>query len=109
AAGPGRAPAHPAPAGSGALMLSGFPLFPPQAATLASRVDALYFFLVAVSAFFSLLIASLVVVFAVRFRRRAPGELPRPIHGSLKLELVWTIIPLVIVLGTFVWSADVFV
>ena len=89
--------------------MSGFPLFPPQASTLAGRVDALYFFLVALSAFFSILIAALVVVFAVRFRRRHEAEMPRPIHGSIKLQLIWTIIPLFIVLGTFVWSADVFV
>jgi cytochrome c oxidase subunit 2 len=90
-------------------MFSGFPLFPPQASTVAGRVDALYFFLIAVSTFFSLLIATLVVVFAVRYRRRRAGELPRPIHGSIALELVWTVVPLLISLGTFVWSADVFV
>jgi cytochrome c oxidase subunit 2 len=90
-------------------MGTGLPLFPPQASTMAGRVDGLYFFLIGVSTFFSLLIAGLVVVFAVRYRRRVPGELPRPIHGSLPLELVWTIIPLLISLGTFVWSADVYV
>jgi cytochrome c oxidase subunit 2 len=90
-------------------MFSGFPLFPPQASTLAARVDALYFALLAISAFFSTLIATLVVVFAVRFRRRSETHLPRPIHGSLALELTWTIIPLFIVVVVFVWSADVFV
>jgi cytochrome c oxidase subunit II len=90
-------------------MFSGFPLFPQQASTFAARVDALYFFLVGISAFFSILIATLLVVFAVRFRRRGPGELPAPIHGSIALELTWTVIPLVISLGTFVWSADIFV
>ncbi len=89
--------------------MSGFPLFPPQASTFAGRVDALYFFLIAVSTFFSILIATLVVVFVVRYRRRRDGELPQPIHGSLALELTWTIIPLMISLGTFVWSADLFV
>ena len=34
-------------------MFSGFPLFPEQASTFAARVDALYFFLIAISAFFS--------------------------------------------------------
>jgi cytochrome c oxidase subunit 2 len=90
-------------------MFSGFPLFPPQASTVAGRVDALYFFLVAVSTFFSMLIAGLLLVFVVRYRRRRPGELPPPIHGSVALELVWTVIPLIIALGTFVWGADVFV
>jgi cytochrome c oxidase subunit 2 len=90
-------------------MFSGFPLFPTQASTVAPRVDALYFFLVALSTFFSLLIAATLVVFVVRYRRQRAGELPRPIHGSLALELTWSVIPLIIALGTFVWSADVFV
>jgi cytochrome c oxidase subunit 2 len=90
-------------------MFTGFPLFPPQASTFATRVDALYFALLAISGFFSVLIAALVVVFSVRFRRKSAGELPRPIHGSMALELTWTIIPLGIVLVIFVWSADVFV
>jgi cytochrome c oxidase subunit 2 len=76
---------------------------------MAPRVDALYFFLVALSVFFSTLIAGLVVVFAIKYRRRGPADNPQPIHGSLALELVWSIIPLFIVLGTFVWSADLFV
>ena len=38
-------------------MFSGFPLFPQQASTIAARVDALYFYLIAVTIFFSLLIA----------------------------------------------------
>ena len=40
----------------------GLPLFPPQASTMSGRVDALFFFLLAVSAFFSILIAALALV-----------------------------------------------
>jgi cytochrome c oxidase subunit 2 len=89
-------------------MFTGLPLFPEQASTVAAEVDALYFYLIAVSGFFSVLIATLVVYFAVRYRRRSESEVPRPIHGSVTLELVWTLIPLVIVLITFVWSARVY-
>ena len=45
------------------IMFTNFPFFPQQASTQASQVDAVYFFLVAVTAFFSLLIATLIVVF----------------------------------------------
>jgi hypothetical protein len=38
-----------------------FPLFPESASTVSGKVDALYVYLVAVSAFFSLLIFALVV------------------------------------------------
>ena len=84
------------------------PLFPPQASTIAAEVDALYFFLVAVTVFFSVLIAAGVVYFAIRFRRRSPHDRPAEIHGSLALELVWTFIPLGIVVVMFVWGARVF-
>ncbi len=89
-------------------MFSGFPFFPEQASTLAGRVDALYFFLVAISAFFSLLIAGMVVFLAVRYRRRSADETGTAIHGSLALELTWTIIPLGIVIVIFFWSAEVY-
>jgi len=82
--------------------------FPDQASTVAGDVDALYFFLVAISAFFSILIAALVALFAIRYRRRSESERPAAIHGSLPLELTWTLIPLGIVLVIFVWSAEVY-
>lgn len=88
--------------------MSGLPLFPEQASTMAGRVDALYFFLLAISAFFGLLIATLVVVFAVRYRRRSPDERPAAILGSVALELTWSLIPLGIVMVIFLWSAEIF-
>jgi cytochrome c oxidase subunit II len=89
-------------------MFTNFPFFPQQASAQAGQVDALYFFLVAVTAFFSLLIATLVVVFAVKYRRRHDNEVGVAIHGSLVLELLWTIIPLGIVMVMFGWGAKVF-
>ena len=88
--------------------MGGLPLFPEQASTIAGRVDALYFFLIGLSAFFGTLIATLVVVFAVRYRRRSPDERPRAILGSVALELTWSLIPLGIVLFIFLWSAEIF-
>jgi len=89
-------------------MFPNFPLFPKQASTLAGPVDALYFFLVAVTAFFSVLIAAGVIGFAIKFRRRHPDEIGHPIHGSLILELTWTLIPLAIAMLIFVWGAGLY-
>ena len=50
------------------------PLFPEQASTIAPRVDNLYFFITAVSAFFALVVTVLVIVFAIKYRRRHPDE-----------------------------------
>lgn len=84
------------------------PLFPEAASTIAPQVDALYEFLVGVTAFFSLLIAGLIVSYAVKYRRRSPDEVGARIAGGLVLEIVWTLIPLAIVLVIFVWGARVF-
>jgi cytochrome c oxidase subunit 2 len=89
-------------------MFTNFPLFPEQASVQASQVDGIYFFMLAVTAFFSLLIAGLVVLFAVKYRRRHEDEVGVAIHGSLALELLWTIIPFLITLVMFVWGAKVF-
>ncbi|HTO87884.1 MAG TPA: cytochrome c oxidase subunit II [Thermoanaerobaculia bacterium] len=83
-------------------------LFPQQASSFAPHVDALYGFLIAVTAFFSLLIGTLVVSFAIRYRRRSPGEIPPVVHESGLLELVWTVIPLGLVLIMFFWGAAVY-
>jgi len=89
-------------------MFTNFPFFPQAASEQAGQIDALYFFLVAVTAFFTALIAILVAVFAVKFRRKHDTEVGEAIHGSLALELLWTIIPLGITMVMFVWGAQVF-
>jgi cytochrome c oxidase subunit 2 len=86
----------------------GFPLFPEQASTIAGRIDELFYFLVAVSVFFATLIFVLIVVFAVKYRRRSEDDLPRAISGHLGLEILWTTIPLVLTLVMFVWGAELF-
>ncbi|MEW6272681.1 MAG: cytochrome c oxidase subunit II [Thermodesulfobacteriota bacterium] len=90
-------------------MIGRFSLFPENASTLAGEVDALYGFLVAISAFFSILIALTIVTFAVRFRRSVERQVFPSWEGMLWLELTWSVIPLLIVLSVFFWSARVFV
>src|SRR5918993_543126 len=89
-------------------MFTNFPFFPQQASAQAGQVDAIYFFMVAVTAFFSILIAALVVLFAIKYRRRHRDEIGHAIHGSLALELLWTVIPFFIVMVMFAWGAKVF-
>jgi cytochrome c oxidase subunit 2 len=85
-----------------------FRLFPEQASTMASRVDALFLFISGVSIFFTLLIALLLMTFAVRYRRRTEDYFPQPIIGSKALELFWTVIPLGIVTVMFFWGASIY-
>jgi len=76
---------------------------------MAARVDSLYFFLIGLTVFFSLLIAGLIVTYAVRFRRRTPDSIGAVIHGGLMLEVTWSVIPFLITMGIFFWGASVFV
>jgi cytochrome c oxidase subunit 2 len=85
-----------------------FQLFPEQASTLAPRIDAVFWYVFSVSLFFTLLIATLIIVFAIRYRRRAEDYYPRPIIGSKVLETVWIVVPLVLALVMFFWGARVF-
>ena len=85
------------------------PFLPEQASSFAHNVDALYWFLIAVTAFFSLLIGVLVVVFAIRYHRKAPDEVATEVHENVLLEIAWTVIPLVLVLFMFYWGVRVFV
>ena len=90
------------------MFSSDFPLFPQQASTLAGRVDELFYFLVGVSVFFAALICILIVVFAIKYRRRDENERPPAILGNLRLEILWTTIPLALTMIMFVWGAKVY-
>jgi cytochrome c oxidase subunit 2 len=86
----------------------GIPLFPERASTIAGEVDALYFFLVGLSVVMSVLIATLVVGFAIAFHRRHEDEVGAEVHGGLMLELAWTVVPFVIAMVIFFWGAKVY-
>src|SRR5438270_10376830 len=92
-------------------MDTSFRLLPDQASQHAADVDQATLFLLLVSVFFTLLIATLVVYFAIRYRRRASGEHspvsapPERKHAGLALEITWTVIPLVIVAFMFLAGA----
>ncbi len=79
-------------------------LFPAEASGISPYVDALYFFLVAMTIFGTAFVAILLLVFSVRYRREK-NPVATQIEGSTLLEATWTIIPLAIFLLTFVWGA----
>jgi cytochrome c oxidase subunit II len=89
-------------------MQSGLPLFPEQASTYAGDVDSLYFFLIGVSGVLTVLVSGLIVFFALKYKRRSETEMPKPIEGSLQLEIVWIVVPLGISMIMFFWGANVF-
>jgi cytochrome c oxidase subunit 2 len=87
--------------------LADFSLFPEQASTVAARVDHIYYYIIGVTVAISSAVAVLVIYFAIKYRRRGE-EVPKPILGSMTLETLWSVIPLLIALSMFVWSARVY-
>jgi cytochrome c oxidase subunit 2 len=75
---------------------------------MAPQVDALFAFLMAVTAFFSLLIALLIVVLVVKYHHKTAADRQGAPDSHLLLELTWTGIPLGIAMIVFVWGAHVF-
>ena len=88
-------------------MFETFPLWPQRASSIAGEVDALYVFLVLISLFMTAAIFSMILLFAVRYRRR-PGVQAEQIEGSHKLEIVWSIVPLCVFMVIFFWSAIIY-
>jgi cytochrome c oxidase subunit 2 len=89
-------------------MLSGLQLFPTQASTLAVEVDHLYFFVLAITSFFAVLVVVLVLYFSIKYRDETGQKVGAPITGSIPLEIGWSIIPFVISMFIFVWATTVF-
>ena len=88
--------------------MDGFPLFPEQASTMATRIDALFFVLIGLSVFFGLLVAGMVVFLGIRYRSSAQVDRSNVMHESMALEFGWSFIPFLLAMGIFGWSAIVY-
>ena len=84
--------------------LSHFPLFPPEASSIAPYADAFFLFLLLISLFGTSVVVLMVISFSVLYRKERNPEATQ-IEGSTLLEATWTIIPLALFMICFVWGA----
>jgi cytochrome c oxidase subunit 2 len=81
-------------------------------ASLASHdVDAVFIFILAIAGFFFILTQGLLIYFAVRYRRKKgeqTAETPY-ITGNQALEVVWIVIPSLLLVAIFAYGLYVFV
>jgi cytochrome c oxidase subunit 2 len=90
-------------------MLAQIVWFPHEASSTARSVDNFLYFLVAVTGSVGVLVAVLLIGFAVRYRRRQGDTQPPPyIPGSTPLELFWTISPIGFFIAFFIWGAVIY-
>lgn len=86
-------------------------LFLPRGgSTLAGEVDALFYFLVYASIVLFGIVVFGIILFSLRYRRkRAEKEtVTAAISHNIKLELLWSIIPTILVIIVFFWGFNVY-
>lgn len=79
-----------------------------QASSYAGDVDTLYAFLWTLTILFGLGLTLIIFFFAIRYRRRHPDEVPKPVRSDLRLEIAWSVIPFIISMGIFVWGTMIY-
>ena len=84
-------------------------LMPVAASHEAELVDELFDAMMVISVGLVLLVEGVLIIAAIRFRRRDGDETDGPhIEGNVPLEILWTSIPAVIVLGISVYSFSLY-
>ena len=86
-----------------ALALAAAGCTPQSVTEQGQAVWSLYRLFLYIAAVVFVVVSGLVLWSVVRYRRR-DDELPRQIHGNNRLELLWTLIPTVIVLALFAFT-----
>jgi cytochrome c oxidase subunit II len=84
-------------------------LMPVEASEDAALVDQLFNVMMVISTGIFLLVEGILVICLVKFRRRAGDDTDGPpIAGNIPLEILWTAIPVVIVLVIGVYSFEIY-
>lgn len=70
---------------------------------LSEGVNTAFFVIFGVIFFFLIVLTALLIIFIFRYREsRSP--VATPIHGNTTLEIIWTVIPLILVVGMFYYG-----
>src|SRR6478609_4859743 len=84
------------------------PWLPPEASTERGRIDVLFWFTVAICIMIFAIVVAVLLYSVVRFRAAPDDDSDGPpIHGHTGLEIVWTLIPTVLVTAIGIFSAIV--
>jgi cytochrome c oxidase subunit 2 len=89
-------------------MSSPFQLWPPAISAHAVAVDHLFLAYSALIALLTLPVFILLVVFAVVYRRGRKADRRHAPRGGLPIETAWAVVPFLLSLGFFAWSAWLF-
>src|SRR4030095_8252369 len=78
----------------------------PPASQDAQTINNLFLFLYVLSALVLVLVEGLIIYSVIKFRRRNAAEMPAQIHGNTTLEIVWTVLPMILVAVIFLVAVN---
>lgn len=67
----------------------------------AASVAALFWIVLGIAAAVFVIVEGLLIYAVLRYRRRYPDEVPPQVHGNTRLEVIWTVIPALIMVTLF--------
>lgn len=76
-------------------------------ATVSEAVDKTFWFIIIVSVILLLLVTFLMIFFAIKYSRKRHPK-PEPVKQNMWLEVVWTLIPTLLVLAMFYYGIEGF-
>ncbi|MEX2436361.1 MAG: cytochrome c oxidase subunit II [Balneolaceae bacterium] len=79
-------------------------MLPPARSTMAGETDALFHFINMTSAIFLIGITFAILFFAWKYRRKSNDDVTPVITHNSKLEITWSVIPLILVMIVFGWG-----
>ena len=77
---------------------------PPSGSTISGEVDALFYFIFYTALVFFAIIIMAMIYFIIKYRKRGEKELTPGIAHNTKLEILWTVIPTILVFIVFIWG-----
>lgn len=77
---------------------------PAEGSQIAKSVDSLYSFLLIISLIACIIVIGGMVYFALKYKRRSSNDKTAYISHDTRLEILWSVIPLLIFLFVFAWG-----
>ena len=77
---------------------------PAQGSEIARSVDSLYSFLLIISLIACVIVIGGMIYFALKYKRKSDNDKTAYISHDTRLEILWSVIPLIIFLFVFAWG-----
>ncbi|MFC4767056.1 cytochrome c oxidase subunit II [Effusibacillus consociatus] len=79
---------------------------PESVTNMAQQVDSLFVLIFGIALVVFILVEFLLILFMVKYKRSKKNQEGLAVHGNTKLEIIWTLVPAVILVGLGIYSTQ---